>query len=141
MVPPSGNMWLAARQFWLGPARVGLTVRFWASSEVIHLSIAGARVKSVASHLTVADLRKLVAAGARTAGPPPIPTLTPCEAVEVDRVISPGGTFTLGAQVLAGAAILAGRQVGIRVEPTTLLLFDLQTLTLLRAPGPTRCPP
>ena len=57
--------------------------------------------------------------------------------MEVDRVISPGGTFTLGGQVLVGAAILAGRQVGIRVEPSTLLLFDLQTQTLLRTrPNP-----
>jgi transposase InsO family protein len=137
VVPPSGNMWLAGRQFWLGPARAGLTVRFWASTQVIHLSIAGARVKSVASHLTVADLRKLVAAGARNAGPPPIPTLNDGEAVEVDRVISPAGTFTLGGQILVGAAILAGRRVGIRVEPTTLLLFDLETTTLLRTrPNP-----
>jgi hypothetical protein len=103
---------------------------------VIHLSIAGARVKSVASHLTVADLRKL-AAGARNAGPPPIPTLTDGAAVEVDRVISPAGTFTLGGRILVGAAILAGRRVGIRIEPTTLLLFDLDTRTLLRTrPNP-----
>jgi hypothetical protein len=137
VVPSSGNMWLAGRQFWLGPARAGLTVRFWASTQVIHLSIAGARVKSVASHLTVADLRKLAVGGARNAGPPPIPTLTDGEAIEVDRVISPAGTFTLGGQILVGAAILAGRRVGIRVEPTTLLLFDLETRTLLRTrPNP-----
>ena len=90
VVPSSGNMWLAGRQFWLGPARAGLTVRFWASTEVIHLSIAGGRVKSVASHLTVADLRKLAVGGARNAGPPPIPTLTDGEAIDVDRVISSG---------------------------------------------------
>jgi transposase InsO family protein len=137
VVPPSGNMSVAGRQLWLGPARAGLTVRFWASTEVIHLSIAGARVKSLTSHLTVADLRKLVTAGARTAGPPPIPTLAPGQAVEVDRVISAAGTFALGGHILVGAAILAGRQVGIRVEPTTLLLFDLDTRTLLRTrPNP-----
>ena len=137
VVPPSGNMWLAGRQFWLGPARAGLTVRFWASTEVIHLSIAGARIKSVASHLTVTDLAQLAARGASKAGPPPIPTLTPGEVVEVDRVISAAGTFALGGQVLVGAAILAGRRVGIRIEPTTLLLFDLDTRTLLRTrPNP-----
>ena len=137
VVPPSGNMWLTGRQFWLGPARAGLTVRFWASTEVVHLSIAGARIKSVASHLTVADLRKLAGGGARNAGPPPIPTLTDGAAVEVDRVISPAGTFTLGGRILVGAAILAGRRVGIRIEPTTLLLFDLDTRTLLRTrPNP-----
>ena len=62
VVPPSGNMSVAGRQFWLGPARAGLTVRFWADTDVIHLSIAGARVKSVISHLTVADLARLSSA-------------------------------------------------------------------------------
>jgi hypothetical protein len=42
VVPPSGNMSVAGRQFWLGPVRAGLTVRFWADTDVIHLSIAGA---------------------------------------------------------------------------------------------------
>jgi transposase InsO family protein len=31
VVPPSGNLWVARRQFWLGPARAGQTVRFWGS--------------------------------------------------------------------------------------------------------------
>jgi transposase InsO family protein len=142
VVPPSGNMSVAGRQFWLGPARAGLTVRFWADLQVIHLSIAGARVKSVISHLTVADLARLTTAhGAVPAGPAPIPTrpdsLGDGEAVEVDRVVSPAGTFALGGQVLTGAALLAGRQVGIRIEPTVLLLFDLDTRQLLRTrPNP-----
>jgi transposase InsO family protein len=52
VVPPSGNLWATGRQFWLGPQRAGQTVRFWASVDVIHLSIAGARVKSLRSHLS-----------------------------------------------------------------------------------------
>jgi transposase InsO family protein len=59
VVPPSGNMWIAQRQFWLGSARAGQTVRFWASVDVIHLSIAGARVKSLRSHWSAADLTQL----------------------------------------------------------------------------------
>jgi hypothetical protein len=137
VVPPSGNMWVSGRQFWLGPARAGLTVRFWADLQVIHLSIAGVRVKSVISHLTVADLARLITAhGAAPAGPPPIPTrphsLGHGEALEVDRVVSPAGTFALSGHVLTGAALLAGRQVGIRIEPSVLLLFDLDTRELLR---------
>ena len=50
VVPPSGNLMVAQRQFWLGPARAGQTVRFWAGVDVIHLSIAGARIKSLRSH-------------------------------------------------------------------------------------------
>ena len=137
VVPASGNMFVAGRQFWLGPGRAGLVVRFWASTQIIHLTIAGARVKSVHSHLTVNDLARLAAAGAVNAGPPPIPALAEGDAVEVDRVISPGGTFALGGKILVGAALLAGRQVGIRIEANTLLLFDVATRTLLRTrPNP-----
>jgi transposase InsO family protein len=132
VVPPSGNMWVARRQFWLGPARAGQVVRFWASTEIIHLLIAGARVKSVRSHLTVADLARLAAAGAVEAGPPPLPPVENGDAVEVDRVVAPGGTVTLGGKFLVAAEILAGRRVGIRIEPATLLFFDLDTRELLR---------
>ncbi|MBE1612980.1 transposase InsO family protein [Actinopolymorpha pittospori] len=132
VVPPSGNMCVAQKQFWLGPVRAGKVVRFWASTEVIHLSIAGARVKSMRSHLTVADLAKLAATGAVNAGPPPLPPGEHSGAVEVDRVVSPAGTITLGAKVLLAAEILAGRQVGVRIEGSSLHFFDLDTRELLR---------
>ena len=41
-VPPSGNMEVLGKQFWLGTGRAGMMVTFWASTEVIHLTIAGA---------------------------------------------------------------------------------------------------
>ncbi len=50
VVPASGNLQVAGKQFWLGPARAGLTVTFWADTSVVHLLIAGARVKTVRSH-------------------------------------------------------------------------------------------
>ena len=63
VVPASGNMQAARRQFWPGPDRSGLTVTFWASTEVIHLLIAGARIKTVRSHLSAADLTALASTG------------------------------------------------------------------------------
>jgi len=30
VVPPSGNLWLAGQQIWLGPAMTGRTIRLWA---------------------------------------------------------------------------------------------------------------
>ena len=117
--------------------RAGKVVRFWASTEVIHLCIGGGRVKSVHSHLSVADLAKLVADGAVNAGPAPIPTLGDGQTVEVDRVVAPGGTVCLAGRQYVAAALLAGRQVGIRIEPATLLFFDLDTRELLRTrPNP-----
>ena len=68
VIPPSGNLWAIGRQFWLGPQRAGQTVRFWAGVDVIHLSIAGARIKSLLSHLSTADLARLAREGAVAAG-------------------------------------------------------------------------
>ncbi|MFK0143426.1 hypothetical protein ACIQWU_40500 [Streptomyces murinus] len=55
VVPASGNLQVAGKQFWLGPARSGLTVTLWADTQVIHLLVAGTRIKTVRSHLSVAD--------------------------------------------------------------------------------------
>jgi hypothetical protein len=73
IVPASGNLAVASKQFWLGPARAGATVTFWADHDMIHLSIAGARVKTIRSHLSATDLATLAATGARPAGPSPLP--------------------------------------------------------------------
>lgn len=138
VVPASGNMSLAGQQFWLGPARAGQLVRFWVDCDLIHLSISGTRIKTVRSHLSVNDLARLAADGARPAGPPPLPT-TPGQdgVIEVERAVSRAGTVALGGQVILAAEILAGRQVGIRIEGTTLLFFDLDTRELLRTrPNP-----
>ena len=90
VVPASGNMSLGGQQFWLGPARAGQVVTFWVDCDMVHLSIAGTRIKTVRSHLTVADLARLAAEGARPAGPPPLPTADGQDGViEIERA-SPG---------------------------------------------------
>jgi transposase InsO family protein len=139
VVPPSGNLWVAGRQFWLGPARAGQTVRFWASVDVIHLSIAGARVKTLRSHLSTGDLTRLARDGAQPAGPSPLPPVDPMGggAVEVDRSVSNAGIVSLAGRQVLAAEILRGRHVTIRIEPATLLFFDPDTRELLRArPNP-----
>ena len=138
VVPPSGNLWVARRQFWLGPVRAGQTVRFWASLDVIHLTIAGARVKSLRSHLSQTDLAQLERDGAVAAGPPPLATGELGSGVlEVDRNVNKGGIVSLAGRRILAAEILQGRRVGIRVEPTILMFFDLDTRELLRTrPNP-----
>jgi transposase InsO family protein len=116
VVPPSGNMEVLGKQFWLGTTRTGMTVTFWASVDVIHLSIAGARVKSVRSHLSTADLARLAAIGGRAAGPPPILPAQPGSAIEVDRVVSKDGAVSLGGRYHIAAEILGGTLVSIRIE-------------------------
>jgi hypothetical protein len=131
--PASGNMSVAGKQFWLGPARAGVVVTFWADTDVIHLLIAGVRVKSFRSHLSVNDLAALYAQGGRNAGPSPIPPPVPgTEAVEVDRTVGRTGLVSLGQHMVLAAEILAGRRVAIRVEQKTLMFFDPDSRDLLR---------
>lgn len=137
VVPPSGNLQVAGKQFWLGPIRSGLTVTFWADTDVIHLSIGGTRLKSVRSHLSVNHLTQLLCDGGRPAGPPPVPTLPFAGPVEVDRTVATAGTVSLGQHVVLAAEILAGRRVSVRVDEHTLMFFDPDTRELLRTrPNP-----
>jgi len=136
-VPASGNMQVAGRQFWLGPARAGMVVTFWAGTDVIHLTIGGARVKTVRSHLSAADLTALAVTGARPAGPPPLPPAEPGAAIEVDRIVSKDGAVHLAGRYVLAAEILGGRRVCVRVEQNTLMFFDPLTRELLRTrPSP-----
>jgi transposase InsO family protein len=137
VVPASGNMQAAGRQFWLGPRRAGQVITFWADTDVIHLTAAGLRVKSVRSHLSSADLARLAATGARPGGPPPLPKAQPGAAIEVERVVSKDGQVHLAGRYVIAAEILGGRRVGVRIEQNTLMFFDPATRELLRTrPSP-----
>lgn len=63
VVPPSGNLWLAGQQIWLGPAMTGRTVRLWAGLDRVHVLLDGYRVKTLPSRLDARDLARLAAAG------------------------------------------------------------------------------
>jgi transposase InsO family protein len=133
VVPPSGNMSVAGKQFWLGPDRAGITVTFWADHDVIHLTAGGARLKTVRSHLSSNDLARLAATGGRPAGPPPLPAPEgEGAAVEVDRVVSKAGIISLGGRQVLAAEILGGRRVTVRIDDTALMFFDPETRELLR---------
>jgi hypothetical protein len=137
VVPASGNLAVAGKEFWLGPAQAGVTVTFWANCDLIHLLIAGARAKTVRSHLSVNDLAALAANGGRPAGPPPLPPAEPGAAVEVDRVVNKTGIIALAGRQILAADILGGRPVSIRIDAQTLTFFDPASRQLLRArPNP-----
>ncbi|WP_207229852.1 integrase core domain-containing protein [Krasilnikovia cinnamomea] len=137
VVPPSGIVQVAGKQFWAGTNRAGVTVTFWADPDVIHLLSAGSRVKTVRSHLSVADLASLLRKGGRPAGPPPLPAPQPGDAVEVDRTVNRFGSVSLGQRMVVAADILGGRRVSIRIDATTLTFFDPETRQLLRTrPNP-----
>ena len=132
VVPPSGNMIVTQRQFWMGTHRAGMVARIWADTDLIHVLIAGTRIKTVRSHLSVNDLAKLVAQGASNAGASPLPPVEDGDAVEVERAVSRIGHVSLAGHQFLAAEILGGRPVGIRIEPATLMFYDLDTRELLR---------
>lgn len=132
VVPPSGNMIVTQRQFWMGTHRAGMVARIWADCDLIHVLIGGTRIKTVRSHLSVNDLAKLVAQGAVNAGPSPLPPLEEGDAVEVERCVSRLGHVSLAGHQLLAAEILGGRPIGIRIEEATLMFYDLDTRELLR---------
>ena len=125
VVPPSGNLGAMGRQFWLGPQRAGQTVRFWASVDVIHLTIGGARVKSLRSHLSIADLAQLARRGRGPAGPAAAAAgrRTARRSRSTARSTTAASSRLAGKQVLA-AEILGGRPVIVRIEPHTLMFLD-----------------
>ena len=63
LVPPSGSLWIAGQQIWLGPALTGRTVRFWAGLTQVHVLLDGHRIKTLPSRLGARDLARLTAAG------------------------------------------------------------------------------
>jgi hypothetical protein len=137
VVPASGNMWVAHKQFWLGPRRAGLVARFWANCDLIHVSIGGARVKTLRSHLSATDLAKLIAQGAVPAGPTPLAAIEDGTALEVERIVSNAGLISLASKQILVAERLGGIAVGVRIEEQTLLFFDITTRELLRTrPNP-----
>jgi transposase InsO family protein len=140
IVPPSGNLWVAGQQFWLGPHRAGQVIRFWADCDRVHLLVAGSRIKTLRSRFSDTDLTRLRVGGAQPAGPPPQPHAEPGDdgaAVEVDRVVSRVGTVVLAHRHVMAAEILAGRPVGVRIDGDTIAIFDPQTRELLRTrPNP-----
>ena len=87
VVPPSGNLWVAGQQIWLGPAMTGRTVRLWAGLSQVHVLLDGHRIKTLPSRLDARDLARLTAAGAQPAGPPPLP-LESGDVTEVDRTVN-----------------------------------------------------
>ena len=115
VVPPSGNVWLAGQQIWLGPAMTGRIIRLWAGLDRVHVLADGYRIKTLPSRLDHRDLARLAAAGTRPAGPAPLPP--PAGAViEIDRTVSAAGNISVGNQVISAGLPLAGQRVTLRLD-------------------------
>jgi transposase InsO family protein len=114
-VPPSGNLWVAGQQIWLGPAMTGRTVRIWAGLSQVHVLLGGHRIKTLPSRLDARDLARLSAAGAQPAGPPPLLPASG-DVIEVDRTVNASGNVSLGDRIVSAGLPLAGHRVTLRLE-------------------------
>jgi hypothetical protein len=124
VVPPSGNLWIAGQQVWLGPAMTGRTVRLWAGLSRVHVLLDGHRVKTLPSRLGARDLARLTTAGARPAGAPPLPPACG-DVTEVDRTVNASGNVSLGDRIVSAGLPLAGQRVTLRLDgPVAHVLAD-----------------
>ena len=113
--PQSGNLWLAGQQIWLGPVMTGRTVRLWAGLDRVHVLLDGYRIKTLPSRLDARDLARLAAAGARPAGPPPLPAAS-VDVIEVERTVNASGNVSLGNQMISAGLPLAGQRITLRLD-------------------------
>jgi hypothetical protein len=115
VVPASGNVWIGGQQIWLGPALSGRQVTFWADAISLHVLLDDTRIKTVPSRLGAAELARLAAAGARPAGPSPLPAGHGA-VIEVDRTVNATGLVSLAGQQVGVGSPLAGQRVTLRME-------------------------
>ena len=140
MVPPSGNLWVAGQQIWLGPAMTGRTVRLWAGLGQVHVLLDGHRIKTLPSRLDARDLARLAAAGAQPAGPPPLPPASG-DVTEVDRTVNASGNVSLGDRIISAGLPLAGQRVTLRLDgPVVHVLAGGVLARTVACPVPHRGP-
>ena len=141
VVPPSGNLWLAGQQIWLGPAMTGRTIRLWAGLDRVHVLLDGHRIKTLPSRLDAKDLRRLSAAGATPAGLPPLPP--PSGAViELERTVNASGNVSVGDHVISAGLPLAGQRVTLRLDgPVAHILSGGTVVRTVACPVPEQARP
>jgi hypothetical protein len=92
----------------------------------------GYRVKTLPSRLDARDLARLAAAGARPAGPPPLPAPSG-DVIEVERTVNASGNVSLGDHIISAGLPLAGQRVTLRLEGPVAHILSGGTLA---APSP-----
>jgi transposase InsO family protein len=137
VVPASGNVWIGGQQVWLGPALSGRRITVWADAVSLHVLLDGARIKTLPSRLGAVELARLVAHGARLAGPSPLPTGTG-GVIEVDRTVNATGGVSLADHQVGVGSPLAGQRVTLRMEGPLMAVLghDGSLLRTLACPIP-----
>jgi Integrase core domain len=133
LVPPSGNLWVAGQQIWLGPAMTGRAVRIWADTRRVHVLAGGHRIKTLLSRLDAKDLARRRADGAVPAGAPPPPPSGGI--IKIERTVNASGNISVGNHVIS--APLAGQRVTVRLDgPVAHILAGGTTVRTVACPVP-----
>jgi len=136
VVPPSGNLWVAGQQIWLGPAMTGRIVRIWADTQRVCVLAGGHRIKTLPSRLDATDLARLRARGAVPAGAPPLPPPSG-GVIEIDRTVNASGNISVGNHVISAGSPLAGQRVTVRLDgPVAHILADGTAVRTIACPVP-----
>jgi hypothetical protein len=136
VVPPSGNLWVAGQQIWLGTAMTGRGVRIWADTQRVHVLAGGHRIKTLPSRLDATDLARLRANGAVPAGAPPLPSPSG-GVIEIDRTVNAAGTISVGNYVISAGSPLAGQRVTVRMDgPVAHILAGGNAVRTVACPVP-----
>ncbi|MFB9691503.1 IS481 family transposase [Amorphoplanes digitatis] len=141
-IPASGNMTVSGQQFWLGPAHAGREITLWADTTVVHLLLAGVRLKTVPSRFSLTQLHQLLTDGGRPAGPSPInpAPAPPGTAIEVERTINACGLLALAGRQHPVGFHLAGQRVTVRIDHGVLHLLGSDRAVLRSLPNPLTTP-
>ena len=137
IVPPSGNMMIARQQIWLGPARAGQPVTFWANTSTIQVIYAETKIKAMPSRLSIDDLRTLLDGDATQVDALPITTgpIKPGQPIETDHLVNATGYIGLANRSIGIRSQFAGQRLTIRLDSTVLhLINDGQLLRSLPSP-------
>jgi Integrase core domain len=136
VVPPSGNLWIAGQQIWLGPALSGRTVQILAGLDRVHVLMDGHRLKTLPSRLDRTDIGRLLASGAR----PAVRSLQPSASgsvIELDRIVNASGTVSIGGHIISAGIPLAGQRVTLRLDgPVAHIITDGTLARTVACPVP-----
>jgi hypothetical protein len=136
IVPPSGNLWIAGQQIWLGPPLAGRTAGLWAGLDRVHVLLDGYRIKTLPSRLDRTDIARLLASGAKPAGQPPLP---PASGLvnELERTVSASGNISVGNQLIGVGLPLAGQRITLRLDgPVAHIVADGMLVRTVACPIP-----
>ena len=133
VVSPSGNLWVAGQQIWLGPAMTGRVIRIWADIQRVHVLAHGHRIKTLPSRLDGKDLARLTTNGAVPASlPPPAGGV-----IEIERIVNASGNISVGNHIISAGSPLAGQRVTVRLDgPVGHILANGAVVRTVACPVP-----